>query len=344
MPVCTAIDTPVLNPDLFRRIWLAFSGEVKICNPGQPMIINYNSSSSEIEFWGESYHVNCFGCGDRRLRLYISHRFGTEDISGKRLFNLLKCHNEDCQKNPGFVEELLHRLYVLDLRDDILLSSTIENTVEKIERQDIKIPGDVVFIKDNLESVKHCFPEIINYLSRGGQDPYKLAEMFFLGVLVKPLEQYHYLNRGLFIPILSENNEIKGWQVRTFFPRKHFWSSRGIKNNIFCYWPTIKNKKTIVLCEGVSDVMSVAVYDGVALFGKSISYKQMEIINNFPCEKVLILLDGDALEDARKLALQLKLNLNKKIVIGKLPPGMDPSDFTRERLKQWLSQKNLEEV
>lgn len=329
----------VLNKDLYRRLLLAFPDGVKICNPGQSMVLDYvfenNKLETKISYWGESYRVNCFNCGDRRYRLYISHKYGEEDVfTGKQNYNLFICFNEQCQKNPEVRYELYKRIYFFDLNNiDVYQNS---NPKQAENNQKLFIPEKIIFIHENIEFIKKNYPEIFIYLLKKNKDVYQLALDYFLGVCIKSSKSY--LENGLFIPVVFKD-AVVGWQIRTFFPKKHFWSSPNLKKYLY-FHPFACKCKTIFICEGPGDVWSAG-YDFVGLFGKSISIQQAELLKeNFIADKIIVCLDGDAAKESDSVALTLKRYLpDRQIGVLYLPEDKDPADLGREGLKQWLQQQ-----
>jgi len=336
-------DLGVLNPVLYNKLLIAFPQGVKICNPGQPMVYDYLFNDSRIKmnisYWGESYKVCCFNCGDTRFRLYISHKYGEPDeFTQKPNYNLFICFNEQCQKLPEVREELYRRIYLSNFDSDLFLENTAQGTSEA--NQTLFFPEEIINIKENLGFVIKNYPEIYAYLLNkcGTVDNVrKVCDKYFLGVILKSSKKY--LEHGLFIPVIYEGDAV-GWQVRTFIPKKHFWSSPKIKNFLY-FCADALYYSTIILCEGPGDVWALG-DEGVALFGKSISLQQIKIIKEkfINCQNIIVALDGDAIQDAHRIAENLARELdNKSIYVLELPNELDPADMGREGVLKWLGEK-----
>jgi DNA primase len=145
------------------------------------------------------------------------------------------------------------------------------------------------------------------------------------------------------MPVVFEE-KVVGWQRRTFLPEKHFWSSPGIKNYFYCSSESMLYK-TIILCEGPGDVWAIG-DEALGLFGKTISVHQLNLLKTkyANAQKIVVLLDGDAVEDAYKLAYTIKSSMpEKEIIVAELPPDRDPGDLSREEIIKWikLSQKKI---
>ena len=82
-----------------------------------------------------------------------------------------------------------------------------------------------------------------------------------------------------------------------------------------------------VLVEGIFDALCTP--DGLALFGKAISDRQLALLMKRGVSDVEIRLDSDALAAAKAVALQVARTLpavNGRVTIAVLPPGADPAD------------------
>jgi DNA primase len=83
--------------------------------------------------------------------------------------------------------------------------------------------------------------------------------------------------------------------------------------------------RAVVLCEGMLDAVRVGAM-GVPLLGKSLSQEQSRILKAH-CDRVVILLDADAQEDAKKIENELK---GLKVNIVTIPGVKDPGDATTD--------------
>lgn len=212
----------VLNPTLFERLSLACrkgpphgldGGKVLISNRGRAMSGNYvpdmkakSKLRLDIRDWGEYYKVCCPYCGDGRHRLYVSHRWGTYDEKTKiSNYRLIKCFNEDCQKNDDFLDIFFQRINSLGnmlTGKTVKLSPVISHKIDV----EIKLPGPVV----KLSSLSKEHPAI-KYLTNKKLHPKRLEENF--GVFWcdnSPLPQA----RHRIIAPWYVKGVLKGWQAR----------------------------------------------------------------------------------------------------------------------------------
>lgn len=82
------------------------------------------------------------------------------------------------------------------------------------------------------------------------------------------------------------------------------------------------------LVESITNALTLGDAAG-GINGKSISEKQLSSIINSPCEKVVIILDPDAIENAVMLGLRM-VNYKKTKVV-QLPEGVDVNDIGRNK-------------
>jgi DNA primase len=88
----------------------------------------------------------------------------------------------------------------------------------------------------------------------------------------------------------------------------------------------------LIVVEGVFDALYMWPH-GVALLGKASEY-QMEALFESP-RPVVIILDGDAWEEAYAMKLRLQLHGKKHVGHVRLPPKKDPDDMPRD----WLAEE-----
>lgn len=89
----------------------------------------------------------------------------------------------------------------------------------------------------------------------------------------------------------------------------------------------------VYLCEGAINAMTMG-ERGIATMGKAISAYQINEIIKSPVERVIILLDPDAKEQAINLAL--KLVSYKKVKVVYLPEGKDCNDLGKKKVLKYV--------
>src|SRR5262249_5133737 len=96
----------------------------------------------------------------------------------------------------------------------------------------------------------------------------------------------------------------------------------------------------VVVCEGVTDAWSFGP-EAVALFGKKLSGPQARLIaSTWGQGAVIILLDGDASEEALEAHDALGSSVRKKVIV-QLPPEQDPGGLPRDGLRQLVFREAL---
>jgi hypothetical protein len=358
-----------LNPILYTALRQEF-GEVEIssrgsvgaysCPSGKGIGISKLSKAhayAKVEDWGETYHVNCPFCNDRKKRLYISYFTGLT-VHRKQavdpLTQLLKpgspvslgtiavCHNEHCN-----VRDLLRTLLASagSMATVQIQPSTVAYKGAKIV--DVELPPNYPLLGNNVPK------KVLDYLAERRYDPVYLATQFDIrfvpaGTVMwlredgKPVKTYE--NRIL-IPI-SKGRRIIGWQARIaersdnpkarkyIFPPTRL--TGGVGKSTWLYNASEASYRSdLVLVEGVTDAWRVG-EQAVALFGKACTLDQMKIIDRVWSYHAtcVVLLDGDAQAEARALVAKFRemKAFPKGIDFVPLPTGYDPDSYTTEEI------------
>ena len=114
--------------------------------------------------------------------------------------------------------------------------------------------------------------------------------------------------------------------------------THGSKDWVFNLYNALRTDHLIVT-EGTFDAMACGV-SGVALFGKQASENQIYKIVKEKPQRVTILLDPDAQEEAEKLAYTLSTFI-KDVRISCVPDGYDPGNSSPEMIKSALNSYRL---
>jgi hypothetical protein len=204
------------NPGLFQRLQYATSsGVLPPCRVGVSIpnqsarygVARPGSSERVLESFGESYRVNCPACRDTRRRLYFSHAWGEIGPSGERDYRLLKCHNEDCQKQPDFIADMVRaldplRCGAIGAQTPPNLSQVVDDGMPQIQ----KLPGVMTPLTDLPES----HPALV-YLRRQYIVPSVASSQYGAG-WVGDARWWRVSNR-IVVPIYM-SNQLYGWQAR----------------------------------------------------------------------------------------------------------------------------------
>ena len=321
----------LLNPRLYYRLQQCFR-EVKISCQGQRLIYHIetdyktNTKKVIVEQRGEAYCVHCPFCSvvarvrpDTRFRLYINHHWGFPSPEGYRFWNLVKCYNEDCLASMANRNILSSMVFGNNKPRELLLYS---------ENQEIILPEITLPEHISLKALSPGHPAL-EYLIARGFDPYQLAEEYDLSYCTEITSP---VRDRLLIPIWY-NDTLYGWQARAIYPDQvpKYHTARGSRISHVLYGlDHIKQKRNnVFLVEGVTDVWRLGT-GAVALFGCHISAPQIQLLKSVT-EKVTVMLDGDALDKAKKIANKLqKENIATQII--ELPANTDPADLSLEEL------------
>jgi hypothetical protein len=87
-------------------------------------------------------------------------------------------------------------------------------------------------------------------------------------------------------------------------------------------WP---REDELILCEGVFD--AVWKRNRLALMGKTLSLRQLQIIQEINPKRVSVMLDSEARKEAGSLCQRLATHTSKRIDYFELPKGKDPDDM-----------------
>lgn len=215
----------MLNEPLYHSIQKALQrgpavglggGKVIVTNPNKSMSGHYTKSPTgrtvfKIGDWGESYKVCCPWCGDRRHRLFISHRWGVYDPETRsRNFGMVKCFNESCQEQPGFLEDLKSRidpdLEIFRTRSNVTVPIQLSSTFDVDTPRPVQGPGLTVSLSSLPEGHKAK-----TFLTKRGHDWKKLEKNFkVVWCESSPMAE---ANQRLVVPVY-ENGELLAWQAR----------------------------------------------------------------------------------------------------------------------------------
>ena len=333
-----------LNQSLYDRLESVF-GDVRICSEGEPFIAvkrrrAFTSPTKypnylDIIDSGEYYAVCCPVCGDTRNRLWVNHMWN-QTYEGFTLKYLICCYNEGCNELDDF-NEVFSDLIHPDSIHSVVKRPTITKT-----RYITEIPGESIPISE--------LPQ--DHLLRGYLETQRgfcvqdLSDIWGLRwVTESNSENIHDSNR-LLIPIYSIVNgqeQMVAWQTRYF--NYHTGNSTPPSKKTPKYLiqgPTrtvahnIHNVKMdfIVLCEGFFDMARVGREHGVCTFGKHLTQKQAELIEDTIIANngfVVFAFDPDvSSKNWSKILTRTENWPNTKFL--QFPKGVDIADYTQEQV------------
>lgn len=311
---------------------------------------------AEVEIWGETYHLRCPVCGDRKKRLYFSHLFRSyvkkngDKGTRYRCGNLYRCQNEHCN-----LSEYINRMDLKKLEKVCVSEQKPQDTNRMVSWESGVLPPSAVPIVD--VSVPH---EARQYLENRGynlQYLYKHHQVMF----VKEGASYHFKPEPeegqdpseikdppffredrILIPI-RQGLRVVSWQARSIGENaKKYLFPAGCRKSQYLYnLDAALHYDGIVICEGITDVWKVGP-DAVALFGKTMSPAQLKLLSMvwsfYGCATVL--LDADAYEDAVRIARTLEKDekaFPRGVRVARLPKG-DPGDYAEEELSHFIEE------
>jgi hypothetical protein len=325
---------------LYRKLQQQF-GTVRIANAGESLqtrnTVDRNGRGHlAVEFYGETYRVNCPFCGDKRGRLWINHRFGEPDETGRPSNHRARCFNEDClaiSKNRNLLDRMIFGLLTIDERKRL---GVVRAGAPPRELGPAHLPGVVI----PLTELPDRHPAIV-YLKGRGYDPAELVAHWEVGYCLEPDEgNWSCLNR-LIAPIRSDG-VLVGWQGRTIgepssrSTPKYLTMPGLAKTSLLYNRDRALVHQVVVLVEGVTDVWAVG-DPAVALLGKTIGARQKILLQSWATKGglLVIMLDADAKDDVEGILPDLTATFKERVVVVTLPDGRDPGDMSRDGI--WIA-------
>ena len=272
----------MLNPELYDALVALFKS-VKVHNPGGPYIDETSC--------GEYYAVCCPFCNDTKNRLWINNAWMTlNKVTNERMYWLAYCYNEACS---------LKGLSQMVFRGAQLPDKPVPADINAvIQREPLEFPTDVVKLKDLPE-----YHPAYSYFTQRGFNIKELSDLWDFSYVRNYGDdrRRNLVADRVAIPIKMDNN-LAGWQTRyigseeyrpKFIPK--YWTATGTKKSQCLYgidyarqWPVV------VVVEGVLDAIRFGKGPAVAVFGSSVSARQLSLITgSWRKGAALFLADGD---------------------------------------------------
>jgi hypothetical protein len=321
----------MLNPGLYHRLESKF-GDVKIVNAGMsahggsridPVTLRRRRGTLS---GGEQYIVCCPFCRDSRFRLYISHLYGeVDDDTGGDHTNLAHCFNEQCLRDTDNRRDLaqsLHSMLEFWRPRPPVRASLVQSSAPQRVRQLDRVVDLGMLPPDHAA---------LTYLRERGFDPAELSSQWGIGYCIS--ERFAPMRGRIYIPIHLRGTLI-GWQGRALSNEvepKYFNMPGFRKSEALFNFDRARDQPVVVAVEGVTDAWRVGPA-AVALFGKKASLQQCLLMTICSRSKpLLIALDGDAQEEAERLAAEMKTTpyYIRSVVVVRLPADRDPGSLER---------------
>lgn len=334
----------VLRPQLYHQLQLQF-GEVKISKAGEEIqwkVRTENDGTNRRYFednsndgWGEYYRVCCPHCNDRKFRLSINYMWGypDEETHSQNLW-LMTCHHQNCfstyLQQKFFYESLFSKAGPI-----VRHQAPLRGIVKAKKAGEAEWPGTVWPI--------HRLPEdhaAVTYLQGRRFDAAWLWDRFRVGFLIEPRVDLGHLRGRIIIPLFF-HEKLVGWQARLVRPpvgdERKYMTMEGMPRGSLLYnFDSAKQFPFVVVVEGPVDVWRFGP-EAVAVMGTYTSHQAQLIQANW--KKVVILLDGDALDKSHDL-FELMRRTRTEVAEVRLPEDMDPGDFeTTAWLRKYVAEQ-----
>jgi hypothetical protein len=331
-----------LRPELYQRLVDCF-GSVIVANEGEAMNAYVQTDRTTgrqeliVNVPGEYYRVSCPFCDDTRHRLWINHRWGRFEpsVKSKNLF-LAICYNENCLAESGNVSQLYQLVYSdfgHELGDVVLKGKPPDLTP-----REAVWPGRHTRVNEMWPNHPARF-----YLTERGFDVDVLARDFQVSYCIEATDEFTFAQSRIIVPVFQEG-KLMGWQARCVGepPNKHmpkYLTMPGMKKTHLLYnFDNAKQHPFAVVVEGVTDVWAFGA-EAVGLFGKTISEQQLDLIAR-TWRKVYVVLDADALADARQVHAALSKRV-PEVILVQLPKDHDPADLPTATLRDLVLSTGL---
>lgn len=339
-----------LNVALYRRIKATF-GHVQIKRRGEAQtrkivtdLVSGKRKPSIVNS-GEYYAVCCPFCNDTRFRLYINHRYGSEDEFGRAQAHLATCYNAGCSlclKDRATYQKLQDMLlghHLVDLR-----KAKINKGVD-VDTSAIRAnwPGKVIRI-DKLPP-SH---EAVIYLKSRGFNAGKIGKFYNVHWCYDSLR---FLCQDRLIVPVYKDKKMVGWQARPAFEAnwkevnfpKYYTAPGTPRRNLLYNLGNACKYRTGIIAEGVTDVWRIGP-QAVCTLGATLTKQQQELFKaNFQEHSGVLLFDPDVEDAIRDKVLPLVSWLNSELKSGfcwvNLPEGSDPGSTPRAFLREYISQE-----
>lgn len=328
-----------LNAKLFSLLQQRL-GAVKIVHEGERFSAHYvrdyltQRLRQVVTNRGEQYAVNCPICNDTRMRLHISHMWGVYDESAENYnYHLVYCFNENCfGLDPAAKEKLVDLVFGYQNRNNRNGVKIYEAEMIIKPEVEARLPGKVIPLHE-LDFNHHANL----YLRQRGYEPEDLSKFLGVTYCVEADPEFRTAADRIIIPVYM-GGELKGWQARFIGDRNwkvcripKYYTMPGMSTGTSLYnFDLAILSPYVILCEGPADVWSAGP-NSVALFGKSLKPRQKQLVSD-SWDIVVVLLDGDAKENAENIELCLKDSVTNIVTIN-LPDGKDPGDFSQQYLE-----------
>lgn len=269
----------------------------------------------------EQISFDCPACDDG------SHKGNLEINYGKGVYKCWAC--KETNNMYGSLQNLIVKYGSKDdLKSYKLLKPTHDRDSVKIDTRVLEIPEGMTPL---LDSDNFKATQMIEYLHNRnvGDDIIRKFNMSFV-------LQGKYRNRVI-IPSYSSDNHLEYYVTRAFtnWVKPKYLNADLDKDLIIFFEQHINWDATIYIVEGVFD--AIVIPNAIPILGKYISDKLFHKLQEKAKANIVIILDGDAVSDAKKLYVKLNtLNLYNRVKIVELSSVWDLSLINQKMGKKGL--------
>lgn len=235
-------------------------------------------------------------------------------------------------KNYG--TEMNLDMYQLLKKDNSYISLSNKT---KVDERELEIPSHFVPIHGDKEEPS---VRIHNYLYERGLNDY----------LIKKFQIHYSTTKGFkgrfYVPSYDTDGKMTYFVGRSIydFLSPKYKNPDLDKDKIIMFEHLINWEADIYIVEGVMD--AIVIPNAIPILGKYISYKLMKALRSKAKGKIIVCLDGDALEDGKKLYNDLNiLELQGRVRIVEFPLDLDASkiyqDYGYKTLLKFLKSAHI---
>lgn len=218
-----------------------------------------------------------------------------------------------CCKRGGRLDKLLKDVTGEDYRI----------TVQRVEREKLAPQKQAEFLAMPIEQVESA----MLYLGRRGITP-QVAKAYGIAYVNQPGPPPHMLHGRIAIPAKDFwSGEVVGWIGRSYTGQKPKYITT-LQQKIITGWRQRSSFTTSVVVEGPLDGITahLAGFNAAVLSGIGGSGVEDWAARLSPESDVIVMLDGDAVEQARQLYWKIAA-VRKSPLLVTLPPGSDPASI-----------------
>jgi len=194
----------------------------------------------------------------------------------------------------------------------------IKKTEKKYKK--VELPKEYTIFKEGIK-LSIPYKEAYNYLMKRGLSD-QIIDKFKIGYATKG----QYSGRVI-VPSYDIDNNLNYFVSRSYTGHKNKYKNpEAEKDKIIFNEHLINWEKDVYLVEGVFDMFFIE--NSIPVLGKSVSEKLWTMLYDKSQKNIIICLDGDAWEDAKKLYRKLEGGrLMNKVKLLKLPKDKDVGEL-----------------